>query len=41
VKNFLEEQKGAFELIAEKVILPSTGFDGFYMASMRKTAVKV
>jgi 16S rRNA (cytosine967-C5)-methyltransferase len=36
VKKFIEEQKGAFELIEEKVILPSTGSDGFYMASLRK-----
>ncbi len=38
VLKFLEEQKGAFELIAEKIILPSSGSDGFYMASMKRKA---
>jgi 16S rRNA (cytosine967-C5)-methyltransferase len=37
VKLFLEEQKGAFELIAEKSVLPSSGSDGFYMASIKRT----
>jgi 16S rRNA (cytosine967-C5)-methyltransferase len=36
VKKFVEDQKGAFELIAENVILPSSGSDGFYMASLKK-----
>jgi 16S rRNA (cytosine967-C5)-methyltransferase len=36
VQRFIEEQKGAFELIAEKKIMPSSGSDGFYMASLRR-----
>lgn len=37
VKTFLEQQKGKFELISERHCWPSEGFDGFYMALMRKT----
>lgn len=35
VRRFLSEKKG-FELIEEKHIYPSEGFDGFYMALMKK-----
>ncbi len=36
VKAFIEEQAGVYELVAEKSILPSTGSDGFYMASIQR-----
>ncbi len=37
VKHFLEKKRGAFELIKEQTILPSkTGFDGFYIAQMKR-----
>lgn len=36
VKSFLAENK-AFELVEEKHIFPSEGFDGFYMALMKKS----
>jgi 16S rRNA (cytosine967-C5)-methyltransferase len=36
VKAFIEESAGIYELIAEKSILPSTGSDGFYMASIQR-----
>ena len=36
VKSFLAEKKG-FELVEEKHIFPSEGFDGFYMALMKKS----
>lgn len=36
VEKFLEHQKGNFELAEEKKILPSDGFDGFYMAALKK-----
>ncbi|MBK5278123.1 MAG: RsmB/NOP family class I SAM-dependent RNA methyltransferase [Bacteroidia bacterium] len=36
VKLFLEESGGKFELIEEKRIWPSDGFDGFYMALIKK-----
>ncbi|GAB4480446.1 MAG: class I SAM-dependent methyltransferase [Thermoflexibacter sp.] len=37
VRWFLSEQKGDFELLEEKRISPAqSGFDGFYMASLRK-----
>ena len=35
VQMFLSEQKG-FELVGEKHIFPSEGFDGFYMALLKK-----
>lgn len=34
VKRFLES--GGFELVEEKKIMPSEGFDGFYMARLRR-----
>ncbi len=37
VQYFLNQQQGKFELIAEQSIMPSQGFDGFYMASLKKT----
>lgn len=36
VKTFLSSGKGEFELIEEKKVLPSEGFDGFYMARLRR-----
>lgn len=37
VKWFLEQMNGRFELEEEKTLLPSqTGFDGFYMARMKR-----
>lgn len=38
VQKFLEEKKGAFALVEERHILPSEGFDGFYMALIRKVS---
>lgn len=36
VKKFIEQKKDAFELIEEKHALPSEGFDGFYMARIKR-----
>jgi 16S rRNA (cytosine967-C5)-methyltransferase len=36
VQKFLQEKKDGFELVEEKHILPSEGFDGFYMALIKK-----
>lgn len=36
VRAFLERQNGKFELLNERHCWPSEGFDGFYMALMRK-----
>jgi 16S rRNA (cytosine967-C5)-methyltransferase len=36
VKTFLSSEKRDFELIEEKKIMPSEGFDGFYMARLRR-----
>lgn len=36
VKTFIEEQKGAYELLEEKTIYPSEGYDGFFMARIIK-----
>lgn len=38
VQRFIADKKGAFELIGDKHIYPSEGFDGFYMARIRKNA---
>jgi 16S rRNA (cytosine967-C5)-methyltransferase len=35
VKTFLENNK-SFEFISEKTLLPSEGFDGFYMAKLKR-----
>ncbi|HYG19865.1 MAG TPA: RsmB/NOP family class I SAM-dependent RNA methyltransferase [Ohtaekwangia sp.] len=37
VKKFLEDQQGKFTLVDEQHAWPSEGFDGFYMARLRKT----
>ncbi|HLT71980.1 MAG TPA: RsmB/NOP family class I SAM-dependent RNA methyltransferase, partial [Cyclobacteriaceae bacterium] len=37
VRAFLERRKGAFELIDEKRLWPSDGFDGFYMARLQRS----
>jgi 16S rRNA (cytosine967-C5)-methyltransferase len=36
VAHFLEEKTLGFELLGEKKILPSEGYDGFYMALLRR-----
>lgn len=36
VEQFLNKNKGAFEFIEDRKVLPSEGFDGFYMAAIRK-----
>ncbi len=36
VQSFLAEQKGAFTLLEEQQLLPQAGFDGFYMALIKK-----
>lgn len=36
VEKFLFEKKGSFELVEQKHIWPSEGFDGFYMALLKK-----
>lgn len=37
VQNFLNLNANNFELLAEQSIMPSQGFDGFYMALIKKT----
>ncbi len=36
VALFLKEREKEFELISDRKVLPSEGFDGFYMAAIRK-----
>ena len=36
VTEFLKKSKTAFELMEDKKIMPSDGFDGFYMAKLRR-----
>jgi 16S rRNA (cytosine967-C5)-methyltransferase len=36
VAAFLEKQEGKFELIEQKSVFPSEGFDGFYMALIKR-----
>ncbi len=36
VENFLKAHKDEFELINDRKVLPSEGFDGFYMAAIKK-----
>lgn len=36
VKKFLETNSGVFSLIKDKTIYPSEGYDGFYMALLKK-----
>ncbi len=38
VKRFLEQHPGKFQLEEQQMILPSEGFDGFFMARMKKLA---
>ena len=38
IQQFLSAKNGAFELVEEKHIFPSEGFDGFYMALMKKVS---
>lgn len=37
INRFLEEKQGCFELLAEQSISPLEGFDGFYMARLKRT----
>jgi 16S rRNA (cytosine967-C5)-methyltransferase len=37
VKNFIDKNP-EFSVEEEKIILPSSGFDGFYMCRMKKAA---
>lgn len=41
IQEFLSLKKGGFELIEEKHILPSEGFDGFYMALLKKIGTPI
>lgn len=36
IEKFLRENTGKFELLRQETILPSAGFDGFYMAAIKK-----
>jgi 16S rRNA (cytosine967-C5)-methyltransferase len=36
VKSFLEKKQGDFEKIEEKTISPAEGYDGFYMAKLKR-----
>jgi 16S rRNA (cytosine967-C5)-methyltransferase len=37
VKKFLEDGTSGFELVEEKQVSPSEGFDGFYMARLKRS----
>jgi len=36
VESFLQSEGGKFDLLEQKTLLPSAGFDGFFMARMKK-----
>lgn len=36
VENFLNHHQGEYELVEDKQIMPSSGFDGFYMAKLKR-----
>ena len=36
IRSFLEKHTGKFELLKEETLMPSAGFDGFYMAAIKK-----
>ncbi|MBI4932044.1 MAG: methyltransferase domain-containing protein [Bacteroidetes bacterium] len=36
IEKFILEQNGAFELVEQKTIFPSEGFDGFFIARIKK-----
>ena len=36
IEKFLENNQGKFELVEDKHIMPSSGFDGFYMAKLKR-----
>jgi len=38
VKRFLEEKQGEYQLLKEQHLWPSDGYDGFYMALLKKKA---
>ena len=38
IEAFCNEHKDTFEFIEDKVVLPSSGFDGFYMAKLKRIA---
>lgn len=38
IEKFLKDNEGKFELVEDKHVLPSSGFDGFYMAKLKRLA---
>ncbi|MGN0902982.1 MAG: RsmB/NOP family class I SAM-dependent RNA methyltransferase [Succinivibrio sp.] len=36
IETFLENNKECFELVEDKHVMPSSGFDGFYMAKLKR-----
>ena len=36
IETFLKAHEGKFELVEDKHVLPSSGFDGFYMAKLKR-----
>ncbi|MEJ0056582.1 MAG: class I SAM-dependent methyltransferase [Bacteroidota bacterium] len=38
VQKFLEANEGKFELQEQRMVMPSEGFDGFFMARLKRTA---
>ena len=36
IEKFLENNNGKFELVEDKHVMPSSGFDGFYMAKLKR-----
>ncbi|MDY5904020.1 MAG: class I SAM-dependent methyltransferase [Succinivibrio sp.] len=36
IETFLKAHEGQFELVEDKHVLPSSGFDGFYMAKLKR-----
>ena len=38
IETFLENNKDTFELVEDRHIWPSSGFDGFYMAKLKRKA---
>lgn len=36
INRFIKNSNGAFEFSKERIVLPSEGFDGFYMASVKR-----
>jgi 16S rRNA (cytosine967-C5)-methyltransferase len=36
VEKFIGDQDGAFQLEEQKIVMPSEGYDGFFMARIKK-----